>query len=91
MPTKKNTTETKWVDPDDAPNLDRGCFERAELREGDRRIRPARAVGRPRKEVTKEAVNIRLDADVVAYFRSTGRGWQSRINDALRKLAGLSS
>jgi uncharacterized protein (DUF4415 family) len=91
MPTKKNTPETKWVDPDDATHLDRGWFERAELREGDRRIRPARAVGRPRKEVTKEAVNIRLDADVVAYFRSTGRGWQSRINDALRKLAGLSS
>jgi len=91
MPTKKNTTESKWVDPNDAPHLDRDWFERAELREGDRRIRPARAVGRPRKEVTKEAVNIRLDADVVAYFRSTGRGWQSRINDALRKLAGLSS
>ena len=96
MPTKKNTTETKWVDPDDAPHLDRGWFERAELREGNRRIRPARAVGRPRKEVrpkkeaTKEVVNIRLDADVVAYFRATGRGWQSRINEALRKIAGFS-
>ena len=51
----------------------------------------SRAVGRPKMEVTKEAVNLRLDADVVAYFRATGRGWQSRINDALRKLAGLSS
>jgi uncharacterized protein (DUF4415 family) len=91
MPTKKSTTESKWVDPDDAPHLDRDWFERAELREGNDVIRRARAVGRPKKEVTKESVNIRLDADVVAYFRATGRGWQSRINDALRKLAGLSS
>ena len=70
MPTKKNTTENKWVDPDDAPHLDRGWFERAELREGDHVIRPAPAVGRPKQEVTKNAVNIRLDADVVAYFRA---------------------
>jgi uncharacterized protein (DUF4415 family) len=91
MPTKKSTTVSKWVDPDDAPHLDRDWFERAELREGDHVIRPAAAVGRPKKEVTKEAVNIRLDADVVAYFRATGRGWQSRINDALRKIAGFSS
>jgi uncharacterized protein (DUF4415 family) len=96
MPTKKSTTASKWVDPDDAPHLDRDWFERAELREGGHVIRPAGAAGRPKKEVTKEevtkeAVNIRLDADVVAYFRATGRGWQSRINDALRKLAGLSS
>jgi uncharacterized protein (DUF4415 family) len=37
----------------------------------------------------KEAVNIRLDPDVLAYFRGTGPGWQSRINAALRKAAGL--
>jgi uncharacterized protein (DUF4415 family) len=91
MPTKKSTTASKWVDPDDAPHLDRDWFERAELREGNHVIRPAGAAGRPKKEVTKVALNIRLDADVVAYFRATGRGWQSRINDALRKLAGLSS
>jgi len=91
MPTRKSTTESKWVDQDDAPHLGRDWFEQAELRDGDRLIRPARAIGRPRKEATKEAVNIRLDADVVAYFRATGRGWQSRINDALRKVAGLLS
>ena len=90
MPTKKNTIGSKWVDPDDAPHLDREWFERAEIREGDRLIRPARTVGRPKKVVPKEAVNIRLDADVLAHFRATGPGWQSRINDALRRAAGLS-
>jgi uncharacterized protein (DUF4415 family) len=34
-------------------------------------------------------VNIRLDPDVVAHFRAGGPGWQSRINAALRKVAGL--
>jgi uncharacterized protein (DUF4415 family) len=91
MPTKKSTTGSKWVDPDDAPHLDRDWFERAEIREGDRLIRPARAVGRPRKDAPKEAVSIRLDSDVLSHFRATGPGWQSRINDALRRAAGLSS
>jgi hypothetical protein len=30
-----------------------------------------------------------LDADVVAHFRHSGPGWQSRINEELRKAAGL--
>ena len=89
MPTKKPVGENRWVDPDEAPSLDREWFERAEIREGERVIRPARAVGRPRKASPKEAVNIRLDADVLAHFRASGPGWQSRINDALRKAAGL--
>jgi uncharacterized protein (DUF4415 family) len=34
-------------------------------------------------------VTLRLDADVIAKFRETGPGWQSRMNEALRKAAGL--
>jgi len=89
MPTKKDTTASKWIDPDDAPHLGRDWFERAEIRDGDRLIRPARTVGRPKKESPKQAVSIRLDAEVLAHYRATGPGWQSRINDALRKAAGL--
>lgn len=32
----------------------------------------------------KVPVSIRLDADVIEYFRSTGRGWQTRVNSILR-------
>ena len=85
----KNTTASKWVDPDAASHLDREWFERAEIREGGRLIRPARAVGRPKKDMPKVAANIRLDPEVLAYFRAAGRGWQSRINEALRKVVGL--
>ena len=43
-----------------------------------------RARGR-QKAPTKAKVTVRLDADIVAYFRGTGRGWQTRLNEALRK------
>jgi len=40
--------------------------------------------GRPRSEVVKERITIRFDADVLEAFRSTGKGWQTRMNDAMR-------
>lgn len=89
MPTKKLISGSRWIDPDEAPPLDGAWFERAEIREGDRLIRSARAGDRPKKATPGEAVNIQLDPDVLAYFRATGPGWQSRINEALRKAAGL--
>ncbi len=48
-----------------------------------------RRPGRPFGEATKKAVSIRLSPDVLEHFRSGGPGWQSRIDDALRKAAGL--
>ena len=42
-------------------------------------------LGRPPLEEPKKPVSIRLDADVVAKFKATGPGWQSRINDVLKK------
>jgi len=88
MPTKRPTTASKWIDPDEAPHLGGDWFEHAEIREGARLLRRARR-GRPKKAALKEAVNIRLDPDVLAHFRAGGPGWQSRINAALRKAARL--
>jgi uncharacterized protein (DUF4415 family) len=45
--------------------------------------------GRPRAGRPKLAVSIRLDQDVVERFKASGPGWQSRMNEALRKVAGL--
>jgi uncharacterized protein (DUF4415 family) len=33
----------------------------------------------------KEPVSIRLDADILAWFKSRGSGYQTRINEVLRK------
>ena len=49
----------------------------------------ARTAGRPKLDKTKVAVSLRLDAEVVEAFKRDGRGWQSRMNEALRKEAGL--
>jgi len=40
--------------------------------------------GRPRAKAPKQAISIRLSPDVVAAFRSMGRGWQGRIDEALK-------
>ncbi|MBC7964244.1 MAG: BrnA antitoxin family protein [Steroidobacteraceae bacterium] len=32
----------------------------------------------------KDAQNIRFDRDILATFKATGKGWQTRMNDALR-------
>ena len=39
----------------------------------------------PQAAPTKVLTSIRLDADVVEFFKSQGDGYQSRINEALRK------
>jgi len=41
--------------------------------------------GRPKAAETKAHVNIRLDKDVLDAFKAKGRGWQTRINTALRE------
>jgi uncharacterized protein (DUF4415 family) len=72
-----------WRDPDDAPELTKEYFERADVYRGDKLIRR----GRPPSEHPKEAIKLRIDPDVLAHFRATGPGWQTRINDALRRAA----
>lgn len=45
--------------------------------------------GRPKSDNPKVAVSLRLDQEIVARFKASGPGWQTRINDALRDAAGL--
>lgn len=47
---------------------------------------PMRALrGRPKSERKKLLVSVRYSPEVVAYFKSTGEGWQSRMDGVLRK------
>ena len=45
----------------------------------------ARKRGRPAGSGVKEQVAIRLDKDILEAFRAQGQGWQTRINQALRR------
>ncbi len=40
--------------------------------------------GRPKAKITKERITIRLSREVVEQFRSSGAGWQTRLDAALR-------
>ena len=41
--------------------------------------------GRPKSENKKLLVSVRYSPEVVAYFKSTGEGWQSLMDSVLRK------
>ena len=79
------------ADPD-ARELDADWFQNArpaceveppEFFEAFAKLRRAR--GRPPLESPKIATAIRFDADVLAGLKATGRGWQTRVNDAMRQ------
>lgn len=81
-----------WDDAD-IPEWTSDQWDRAEIRHGDKLIRPARGTltkpGRPRSLDPKHQVTLRLDRVVLEKFRATGKGWQGRINAELRKALGL--
>ena len=75
------TTSNKPIDPDNPP------WSEAIL--GSPVFKRGRG---PQKAPTKVLTTVRLDADVIAFFKAQGPGYQARINDALRKVVtkGLS-
>lgn len=48
-----------------------------------------RSRGRPAVESPKRQISIRLSPEVVEAYKATGKGWQVRMEDALRKAIGL--
>lgn len=44
-----------------------------------------RGRGRPAVAVPRPTLNMRIDAEVLAAFKATGPGWQTRINAILRE------
>ncbi len=46
----------------------------------------ARRPGRPKVVAPKEPVTLRFDAAVARHLRASGKGWQTRVNDALARL-----
>jgi len=83
----KTIPEDRW-DAVNSPELTDEDFARMrpaeevvpELAEAYRRTRGLQ------KAPKKVSTTIRLDADILKHFKSRGRGWQTRINDELRKI-----
>ena len=70
MTAKKPSTPSTWTDLDDAPELTKAFFKTADRYDGA----PLQPRGSPRAATTKEAVKLRLDADVLAALRASGDG-----------------
>lgn len=85
MDQKETAIEEKWIDPDDVPELTDAWFAQAEVRRDGKVIRR----GRPRLDNPKKQIALRIDPDVIDRFKAEGAGWQSRMNEALRKAVGL--
>jgi uncharacterized protein (DUF4415 family) len=62
---------------DDEESPDASILMRQELEK--------RRVDHPAGTANKEQVAIRLDKDILSAFRATGAGWQTRMNDVLKK------
>jgi uncharacterized protein (DUF4415 family) len=78
---KRRFSQVASADADDAPPLTVAFFEAADLYKGTLLVQR----GRPKVANPKKAITVRYDADVIDAFRATGNGWQTRMNDALRK------
>ncbi len=70
---------------EEIPELDDDFFENAVWQIDGKPFTPPAKVGRPPKENPKQATTIRLDPDILAAFKAGGKGWQTRINNALRE------
>ena len=79
MNENKQNMNSTWVDPDDAPELDDAFFAAADLYDGKKLVRK----GRPKSNTAKVALTVRYSPDVVEFFRNTGEGWQTRMNEVL--------
>nr|CRH06020.1 Protein of unknown function [Candidatus Magnetococcus massalia] len=65
---------------DEIPELDDSFFAESDEYVGEKLIKR----GRPKGTSNKVSTTIRFDTDVLDAFRETGKGWQTRMNDALR-------
>lgn len=65
-------------DRDDAPDLSRDGWPEKFAKATVRR-------GRPPLAAPKVSTTIRLSQEVIDHFKGAGRGWQTRIDEALRE------
>lgn len=89
----ENKPSTPWVDPDDAPPITTADLQRATFHIGGRQVSRAefqqdlikRPPGRPPVAVKRPMLSMRVDVEVLARLRASGKGWQTRVNALLKE------
>ena len=90
MSAKRKPIAKTWIDPDDAPELTPELARRGQISVGGKVIREATGTltkrGRPPVgDEAKQQVTLRLAPKVIRYFKDSGGGWQTRLNEALEQ------
>ena len=93
MQEKRCAIKTNWakddakqgVSNDDIPELTEEVLDRAVFSVAGFAIPMPRKRGCPVRSGEKQAIKGRIDKDILAALRATGPGWQTRINDVLRR------
>ena len=82
---------TDIADDDDNPEWTKADFVRAKAEEhrlpSEVQALIKRPRGRPKLERAKVDIKLRIDPDVLDAFKAGGPGWQTRMNEALRRAA----
>ena len=81
MTVKSKTSRRTWRDPDDAPQITDKWIAEANLYHGKKLVRRGRPAGSGQKTQT----TVRISKDVLEFFRATGPGWQTRLDNALKR------
>ncbi len=81
MSVKSKGSRRTWRDPDDAPEITDKLIAEADLYRGKKLVRRGRPAGSGQKTQT----TLRISKDVLEFFRATGPGWQTRMNNALKQ------
>jgi uncharacterized protein (DUF4415 family) len=85
---RRGFTAKDLRDVSDSPEFTRADFAKAKpfsevFPDLSSSIRRSRG---PNKTPTKKQVSLRLSPEVIQHFKKGGKGWQSRINETLRKV-----
>ena len=83
MNVKRKSSARSSPDPDALPEITDAWIVGADLHEGDKLVRR----GRPKVAAPRQLLSLRLPPQVIARWKATGPGWQTRMAEALDKAA----
>ena len=87
----ENASNSEWVDKDDAPELGVEFFKSAKRMVAWKEVSEVefqaskKRMGRPVVEVKRPTLTMRIDAEILQALRASGKGWQTRVNEILRR------
>ncbi len=81
MSAKRKRSALTSPERDEVPVLDARWIEGADYYEGKKLVRR----GRPRLEQPRQLLSLRLPPEVIASWKASGPGWQTRMAEALER------